>query len=237
MWYKVNKIYVGTQQVRPYRFNPWTNTILYCPLKDNINDYSWNHTMTINTTSYWTVAKDSTGFYHFTWWYISSENYTWPTQWSMSVWVKRENKSTWNTTLQRWLTNTYKNSSPFYNMGFEFNNSWYTAVWDWATTYFRDIWWATVNQWELWTMTYSPSEWWKMYKNWVLVDSFSSNQNLWQYNWPTYIWWNTYSSSWRPNPWAQYFKWYLSDVIIESAARTAQEVADYYNKSKYTYGL
>ena len=237
MGYKVKRIYQWTNLVRPVPFTPWSNTILYCPLKDDINDHSGNHTMTINTTSYWTVAKDSTGFYHFTWWYIASENYTWPTQWSMSVWVKRENKSTWNTTLQRWLTNTYKNSSPFYNMGFEFNNSWYTAVWDWTTTYFRDIWWATVNQWELWTMTYSPSEWWKMYKNWALVDSFSSNKNLWQYNWETLIWWNYYSSSWRPNPWAQYFKWYLSDVIMEDVARTSSDVLNYFNKTKSNYWL
>ena len=213
------------------------HTLIYCPLKDNINDKSWNHTMTLNTTSYWSVAKDSTWFYHFTWWYISSENYTWPTQWTISVRVKRETKTTWDTTLQRWLTNTYKNSAPYYNMAFEFNKSRYTAVWNWNTTYFRNIWASLLEERELRTMTYSPSEWWKMYRNAVLVDSFSSNQNLRQYNWPTFIWWSNYTSSWRPTPWSQYFKWYLSDVIMEDKARTQSEIQDYFNKMKSKYWI
>jgi hypothetical protein len=226
-------VYIWTDE----SYYPNQNTLLYCPLKDDINDKSWNHTMTLNTTSYWTVEKDSTGFYHFTWWYISSENYTWPIQWSMSIWVKRETKTTGDTTLQRWFENTYKYWSPYYNMWFEFNKSWYTAVWNWSTTYFRDIWASTLWQWELWTMTYSPSEWWKMYKNWVLVDSFSSNQNLWQYNWPTLIWWSNFSSHSQPTPWNQYFKWYLSDAIIENKVMTPSEIQEYYNRTKWAYWL
>lgn len=232
-WYLVKKLWLWDNLIRPKPWQPNSHTLLYCPLKDDILDHTGNHTMSAVTTSYGTVAKDSTGFYHFTWWYISSENYTWPTQWTISVWVNRENKSTGDTTLQRWLTNTYKSSSPFYNMAFEFNNSWYTAVWTGSTTYFRNIWASTLWQWELRTMTYSSSEWWKMYKNGALVDSFSSNQNLWQYNWPSLIWWSYYQWSYGLNE--QYFKWYLSDVIMEDTVWTAEQCKEYFLSTKGRY--
>ena len=223
----------NTEYKSYYEWKPWSNTILYCPLKDDINDHSWNHTMALNTTSFWTVEKDSTGFYHFTWWYISSESYTWPSKWTISVWVKRENKSTWITTLQWWFGIQQTWSSPFYNMAFEFNKSYYITTWT-GTAHFIDIWASTLNTWELWTATFSSATWWKMYKNWVLVDSFSDSNNLWSATGYSFIGGNAFNDLWV---WSQYFKWYLSDAIIEDKARTAQEIADYYNWTKWNYGL
>ena len=46
MWYKINKIRVGTQQVRPDTWTPWPNTLWYWTFDDmnanQITDVSWN---------------------------------------------------------------------------------------------------------------------------------------------------------------------------------------------------
>lgn len=236
MWYKVKRILVGDKQVRPYRFNPWSNTVLYCPLKDDILDHSWNHTMTAVTSSYGTVAKDSTWYYYFNWWYITSENYTWPKQATVSTRVNSHTKH--HSNLGYWwaFSSHYRDSSPYHYFAFipgtenqatiNVTTSNSPSSWVWTDVY----WLLWPNVWRLQTMTYSATDWWKFYENWELKFS----QNIWydlaQYNWPTNIW-ATFAFT------DQYYEWYISEVIYEDKVRTAQEILDYYNWTKSNYGL
>ena len=217
---------------RDYNYTPWDNTILYCPLKDDIEDKTWNHTMSLVTSSYGTVAKDSTGFYKFTWWYISSENYIWPTQATLSVRVKRLNKHTTNDSWW-WLSAHYKSSSPYHYIGMNF--WWYNssngniAIYNWNSRNLT-VTSSTIWTWELRTITYNSIDWLKYYKNWNLISNISTSWNLTQYNWPTNIW-ATFEFT------DQFLEWYLSDVIYESIPRTADEIQDYYNWTKALYGI
>lgn len=42
MWYKVNKRFIWTQQVRPSGWKPWSNTLAYYPFISDLKDYSGN---------------------------------------------------------------------------------------------------------------------------------------------------------------------------------------------------
>ena len=56
MWYKVNKIRVGTQQVRPSWWTPWSNTLFYLPLESDTTDHSWRNIATNpSNITYWTL--------------------------------------------------------------------------------------------------------------------------------------------------------------------------------------
>ena len=43
MGYKLQKIYVWSQQVRPSGWQPWANTLAWYPLETDTKDYSWNN--------------------------------------------------------------------------------------------------------------------------------------------------------------------------------------------------
>jgi hypothetical protein len=78
-----------------------------------------------------------------------------------------------------------------------------------------------------WTNAIFTNDSWtqKLYINWQEV--WTSSQTLDTQN-SLNIWWR-YAS--------YYFDWKISEFIIENQARTAQEVADYYNQTKSNYGL
>lgn len=231
--YKIKKIYVGTEQVRPSLWKPWANTLLYLPLENDINDATWNHTMTLTTTSYGTVAKDSSWYYYFNGGYISSESYTWPTQATLCCWVKRDTKveNHW----EFWLSTHLRNWSPYHYLAFCFGKySWTnwayciaTWSWTWHETQTPQ---ATIGTWEHWCVTYDSTNWGILYKNWTQVSTLAASWNLATYNWPTCVGWPNISSFY-----GQYFQWYLSKVIYESKSWTADEVADYFEWTKSEY--
>lgn len=70
------------------------------------------------------------------------------------------------------------------------------------------------------------SNWLRIYCDWALKVSSNNVRIMKSDNWWTFIWY------WKN--WAIYL-WYISNVIIETKVRTAQEVLDYYNKTKTKY--
>ena len=215
-------------------WKPWANTVLYCPLKDDTTDHSGNHTVTLNTTSYGTVAKDSTGFYYFNWWYLSTEAYSWPiAQATLSVWVNRGDKS-YNNNVAWGISTHYKGSDP-YHCWLAFQLWWKNNDTSWvflarATSGTVDMWMTPPTRWTwvLLTLTYNNSEWAKLYRNWTLESSFSNTNSLRSESLPTFIW--------ATNPFTdQFYEWYISEFILEDKAWTATEVSDYYNLTKANY--
>jgi hypothetical protein len=237
MGYKLTWVYIrpnGTEkQIRPTRFIPWVNTVLYCPLEDDILDHSGNHTMTLTTSSYGTVAKDSTWFYYFNGGYITSENYTWPNEVTVSMWLKKETKHT----SEAWcwaFSGHYKSSHPYHYFAIDTWNSdnTHNAEFIIYNGSARSVTTNAITEW-VWThvaLTYSATTWLTAYVNGVSVGTYATTWNITSYSWPTNIW-ATFAYT------NQFYEGYISEVIVESVPRTAQEVTDYYNLTKWNYGL
>lgn len=212
---------------------PWENTLLYWPLTENANDYSWNSN---NGTVYSSVSFSSN------WAYFSWSNYTtnfieFPS--SFYPWTS----FTVSLRIKRWE-----------------NNKEIRIFSDWWSNY-RRVLWALANDWYMnllfgngntsqsdWTsiQTYSANTWYNyvlvknwasatLYRNWELVwtHTFSYNPNPgWLAVWEYWIW-NIRTTSSSSYTWT----WYIKDYIIENKLWTAQEVQDYYNNTKSLYWI
>lgn len=229
---KIKEIYLWTTKVRPPVRSPSSSTVLYCPLKNNVSDATWNHSMSITTTSYWTVAKDSTWFYYFNWGYITSENRSWPNEITLSARVKRYNKHSSADGWAYFFSWHYRNGSPYHYFGIQ---AWTTGRWAEYTVYNGS---ARTYSWTALplqtrthvVMTYSSTSWLKAYQNGSQIGSVSTTWNITSYSWPTNIG-ATFAYG------EQYFEWYLSEIILENTPRDATKVSDYYNRTKWNYGI
>lgn len=230
MWYKIQKIYVGSQQVWPkwWGFTPWVNTLSYLPL-----------TAETKLTDYWTLGWTWT----ITWtewtWYVWGTNY-WETKWNSNT----TRMYTWANAFATYTTYTVclrikmsSNVGDFTNMGNRDN-------WDnWNITYYYDkirhyasgsmdyTFSPTLNDntWHSLIVTMSPTAYWKCYLDGVLYKTVWANKVLR----PQYVTLNSARTSWGSSwGWAMYF----SDFILEDRERTADEVAAYYDSIKWNYG-
>ena len=216
-------------------WSPNIHTLLYCPL-DSTNGYAditGNHTMQVYSENWDTPAIDSTGFYHFWGWYIASESYTWPSEWTLSMWFKKEYRwPQWDNV--EWALSAHRGwSTPYHTFAMDLwvdyaetqwlvytSNGWTLLVHPWENT----LW-----VWTQWTMTYSATDGMKLYVDWVLAWTQPADWNIYSYNNPTSIWGNN-NGSW------QWYKWYIADVIYEDKVWSAWEVGIWYNQSKEKYG-
>jgi len=208
MWYKVNKIRVGTQQVRPV-WTPWSNTLAYFPFKDDQLDKVWSSSISIT----WTKQ---------TLWYNFS--------------------SSWEILVQ-----TPPSTCSFASWWVKYNSAQTTVAQFWWTY----IWWIKYN------FTHSTANYNKRFEIWLWGQSYnvSSEQNTttWQryhiamwYDWTYAYWYINWQQVWKLSSWHSenwtIRLWYwinmdVSEYILESQARTAQEVTDYYNQTKSNYWL
>ena len=226
MWNKIQRIYVGDHyQVYP-KWKPWANTIAYYKLESDANDYSWNSK---NMSNSWVTFNEYSWvncWYFNGSWYLSRSwsLFTWSSDFTVSAWIKPD----WN-----WVsgkgrviyTNGTASWTRIFTMWLKPISTWNLMVWWWSndrdTSYI-----PAVNSWTHCVMAHS---WWtiKVYCNWSLIYTGSVSFNIS----------NNISSIWRQVNGSDYFYWYLSNIIIENNQRTAQEVADYYNQTKWNYGL
>lgn len=205
-------------------WQPWANTIAYYPLESNVNDYSWN------------------------WYNLSPTNITYTT---LSSWLK---VATFNGSSSKATTSSFLNQSWDFTTSMWFYGDNITAslavmrcnaasdsswrVWDihkdvnriraimnggGVSTNEQGF---TNNTWYHMVVT---KEWttWKIYINTVLKGTAASN-----YSGSTNmaLWYIQYAND-------RFWKWYISKFILEDKARTAQEIADYYNQTKSNYWL
>lgn len=224
----IKEIYVGTTKVRPTWWQPWADTILYMPFKTDLLDHSGNNISFTNTN---VTLSDNTAYFNgsanlinssFTT-YLNSKPFT------CSIWVKTSSntndagiiwahkKISWS--WGWWDIQTINNSG--YKYRFEAIGWW--SIYQ-TSAYSTWTWYLLT-----WVVTGSRTEW---YVNWVYqwkvnwwVSTFRSEFAIWQQRG------DSSSSAWR------YFTWYMSDLIIESKARTAQEISDYFNLTKSNYWL
>lgn len=221
----------GTEkQIRPVGWGwwqPWANTIAYLKLEADTNDSSgnWNNGTPTNITyTQPSGVSKNVAVLNWSWWKIDFSS-SLVTGWTftISLWVY------WNMIADgTWLNMIMWNAKS-------------DAVW-----YYTDRYWTrlrsfinstasveTTNlysqyQWFLYTFSYSN---WTMkwYKNasliWTATKTLSSSDTR-----NFFIWYRAYSSD-------RYWNWYISDFIVESKVRTAQEITDYYDLTKWDYWI
>ena len=206
------------KQVRPSGWQPWANTLAYYPLKNDCNDYSWNNRNGTGSNiqfiwgyAYWN-GSDST----------MSSTITNDSNKTVSLWVKWDSPNEWDFVASCWNSQ----GGSYYHQSI--------AVW-------TGIKWAvTVKNSRDYVSNSSVSN----TRTHICVTFTSGNSKLYvngEYQWAnTYTYsslstnftlFSRYNASWN------FFKGYLSNVIVESSIWTDQEVADYYNLTKSNYGL
>ena len=224
----ISKVFLWDTQVRPSGWQPWSNTIYYLPLDADLLDHSWNgYTFTptgtvnlVNNKANIPVCYINRGSLE-----VPSNTYTfWSDDFTVSYWV---NIPTDQDTYYRWVL--WFNTSNYGSMvlNYEFNQ-WY--IWSWPFTWdvavsyptIKDTWvhFVTVRNWSTFTT----------YSNWVLYNTATSTSfSVWQWSW-TVLWIGRWQNVVIKNL-------YISNFIIENKARTAEEVADYYNQTKWDYWI
>lgn len=219
MWYKIKRILVGTQQVRPYRYNPTRSTLAYFPFNDDQLDKTGNCTL-------WATWTKQTIWYRFT----SGSSSLWITIPSnkqrsrfYSCRTKCINILGWYYASISTMMLCYSTTRFFY----KYTEDQHTKQFG----YWRDssnIVWSN-------TQTIDLTNWFHL-AYWC----DSSNNYKWWINW-TLVWswtatWQRYFSS------VDWFQWTnatidYSDFILENRLWSATEVTNYYNSTKSKYWL
>lgn len=221
-------VYIYTE----YHWEPWENTIAYFPLTSTttVNDMSGNnHNLTNQNVTFWTYQWVNCWYFNARWsstwycWLVNSSFYPRVSS-SLPLTVNVWFYASWNTT---------------------YNNPRIAEPIMWAKDYWNKIiaWWynngninwAPFNIWE-WTnvcFILTDSNHYTVYKNWVQQYADVYTASL--------VSSSRYFTMWtRSDNWTQYWDkwdWWISNFILENKARTAQEVLEYYNLTKSTYGL
>lgn len=207
---------IGTWKIKPLR-TPWDNTLAYRPLKENLNDYSWNwHNFTWDATFSWNMAT----FYRIKNSWFSLAWYSW----DFTIIAYSDSSQT------NWMVYPWINSSAYPSIGL-----W--CAWTWADFSFvnpnntaRISLSSTVNAWKHFVAWVKTSSKIYLYVDWVLVNQQTGT--YWDMHYEsilnnTRIWVNV-NWSWNSTYWG---------VIIESKARDADEILSYYNQTKSDYWL
>lgn len=224
MWNKIQKIYVGTTKVRPSGWQPWANTVLYMPFKTDLLDHSWNNISFTNTN---VSIVDAKAYFNWSAKLVNSNftSYLSDVPFTVSFWIKQS-----SIVNDAWLVVWHKKVS----------RSWYW--WDILNVSSKirleSIWWGTnvssgtisANTWYLVTAIYASGNKY-LYMNGSLAWSGTSTINRFRNEFRIGV---NDADSWTT---PKYMNGYMSDLIIESKARTAQEIADYYNQTKSNYWL
>lgn len=234
--HNVKAVYKGSKKVRPEwgwgGWTPWANTVIYYPLTSTttVEDKSWNwYDLTNNgNVTFWTNAWVDCANFWTPWQGNHNLYYTNPTflpSWNasrtMSIWAYNTRPSQHDSLMMFWWErSSYKLSSLFFDAWVYF--AWYSADTQQYT--------FTTNTWHNVIATYDGSIV-RLY-----LDGVEKGTRTTTLNTTTPKFWIGWGGTgyWSGN---HYRDWYLSECIVEDVARTAQEVADYYDLTKWNYWL
>lgn len=215
---ELKNAYIGEYQEW---WQPWANTVAYYPLDADFNDASWNSRNLTNSWGTITTLNWITCAYYNGNSYSMYDNYSLSnTARTISWWVCKSNGARVAVNVSNYNTNQWGSLSILFYQN-------YIMVADdyWASAMAK-----TCSVW-IWYNVVATQEWStvKAYLNWEYIGESTTRPSQ------TPTWWSlwaVHSTSHNDK-----YKWYISNVILENKARTAQEVADYYNQTKATYGL
>ncbi len=204
-------------------WQPWANTVAYYPLTSSstVNDLSGNSRNLTNTgVTFWVYQWVDCANMDWSKFLKNTSSY-WLNNGSFTASIRcfyvYKDIFTWNQPRfygdDSWNIWIYTDPS---NDSIGYNPKWWQTTTSWSTT-----------KWQLATVTYDGSVC-KLYIDWVNVDTTSKNNY-------TYTDSKLWIGGYVPNP--SYWKWWLSELILENVARTAEEITDYYNYTKSNYWI
>ena len=219
----------GTEkQIRPAWWTPWANTMCYYSFDNTLADGAWRYNNATNTwTTFTTVGNRKV---------LNITSNTYVTLPISDRWNLFTILFWFNTTdSKKWLWwPSY--SAQDYPWTMEFVDDNYMSIqywWNYATrreayntTNFRD------GNWHLISFTSNNNQNWIVWVDTNFTTSYKNN-NTTNY----YFWWGSITLGRRAPSDASSITAKMGDFIIENKERTAQEVSDYYNQTKWNYWL
>ena len=212
-------VYIRTGTPWPAPRTPWANTLAYYPLNWNADDFLGNYDWVASNVTYTTLPS---------WLQVASFNgsnskisianqfLNWKSNWTVNVRCKRNDVTFFGNVINNQTNDSTGMFIDSYNWKLR---SWLGGTYNSSHTWGANIWTNVV-------FTYSSGTY-KAYINWEFY---------WQ--WPnayTYNSWTNVTIWCRGNNSDRWWNGYISDVIFEDKARTAQDVTDYYNQTKVNY--
>ena len=190
-------------------WKPNENTVAYFPFSEDALDVTWNNTLTNNWTQDWLWRKfSSASVINTVSWTVGYINYR----------LKINTALTGN----KWICVSGQKGTGYYPSHNESRMTQKIFVWNdssywlwWTVTYLPSYWtWHNLSYWYDWTKTIYSIDW----VTWTL------------YNWEGYHFDNAFLVSEGADV-------TISNLILETVARTAEEIADYYNYTKSNYWI
>ena len=227
----------------PKGWTPWSNTVAYYPLISDTNDYSWNSHNWNNDWVTFVGSVASQNVWYFNWssrFRIPHSNDFFNNQFVISFWFKYT--SWWATALDL-ITHWWDNASNSITTRLLLM-SWYVGTYQYAmrsnngsdgTLQYTNSW-LLDTSWHNVINVYDNKVLY-LYKDGTLLSTKDNSSYTFNFNNITndIIVWDSIYSNWNYNTYQLH--WYLSNLIFENKARTAEEISAYYNQTKSTYGL
>ena len=236
---KVSEVYLGEKKIRPVGwFAPTANTLAYYPLSSDSKDYSRN-----NKHGVISGAVSFNGGAVFNWGYIDTKIAFPNGSFALSLWARttREYKysnGTWAT-----LVGKYWGGGGLSNEAFIL---WISCRW--RDNQLAGVWVRDLNGLESWddleATRMNIGEWhhslvsYDMYSkdlvfatDGTIKHTVKKNFGTWGGN--SFYIWAIHNFSWP----AGYFYGSIQEVIFENKSRSAKEVSDYYNATKWQFWL
>lgn len=241
----VKEVYVGTTKVRPSEWKPWANTVAYRPLNSTttVKDQSWNNYNLTQTGGSFGTYNGVNCFYNGG----GTTGY-----FTLTSGAKIPSGNASRTILMRVCPTSVSSWGSRYIFSYGYNSTTSTA------SYGIEIYMLAIGTISDRNYRYSDWGWYGIWKTsvaneWALLNVVVSNSTLTFYNNGVKTAGNGFSninttaiSNTRPlkilrhyqdTGTAYQFRWYISEVIIENKARTADEILAYYNQTKGNYWL
>lgn len=209
-------------------WQPWADTLAYYPLtsQTTVNDMSgnWYNLTNHNSTSFWTYNGVDCAYFD-----NNSYQGLYINSWNL---FDTYSSRTFSLRINRW-TNAFVYYPRLLADAWDIM-TWCTNSWVFLVSRpYEDHTGFTIpqSQWMHIVMTHDDNTHWSIYKNWELYDSYSLTRVT--DTWKLMIWIPHSNVSDSGDCW----NWNISELIIENKVRTAQEVGDYYDQTKWNYWI
>ena len=207
--YPVKNVYIWESS--GWTWAPWANTLAYYPLKTDWNEASWKTWLNIvnNWIKFnWVAIFD---------WNNHNCHFENDVGQAKTISMRINRIWWWNDWYCKILDRRYT---------YQYITVWSRYSWNVYTVQSGNL--AVLPSSQRTYFVFIIDDQIKLYLNWELAGS-GNKGNL---NWTWYYIWGDNSSSSRYN---YDFIWMMSELIFEDRVRTAQEIADYYNATKWNY--